>query len=555
MDQDKRSVDLLVVGSGGGGLVAALTAAAVGKKTLIVEKLPTFGGSTAISGGAFWIPNNSLLKEAGESDSSNAAWQYVDGLVGDIGPATSAARKQAYLSQGPRMVDFLREEGLQLHHVPGYADYYAARPGGRAGGRSIEATVFNGKKLGTDYQRMNKRTLMPLLALTTQDLAGVSNGVRTLSSLTTNLHIAARTLSGLLTGRPLLTMGMALVGRLMYALQRHRVELLTDTPLLRLLTDSSGKVTGAVVRHRGSDLQIEATHGVVLACGGFAHNAQMRAHYQPFVTGQWTHASRGDEGDGIRAGVAVGATVAQMDEAWWMPTSIMPDGTRHMCAFERSKPYSIIVDQAGERLCNECGSYMEVGQRMLTRQAERGTAIPCWFILDSRHRRFYPFAAWPAGYTPRNAFDSGYMIRAGTMDELARRRGIDKDGLKRTVERFNQMCVTGKDDDFHRGEDPYDCFYGDERVKPNPNLGPIEQAPFYAIALYPGDIGTNGGLLTDQFACVLREDMAPIDGLYATGNCTASVMGRTYPGAGATIGPSMVFGYIVAKHAIGNASG
>ena len=238
-----------------------------------------------------------------------------------------------------------------------------------------------------------------------------------------------------------------------------------------------------------------------------------------------------------------------MDEAWWMPTSLLPDGTRHMCTFERNKPHSIMVDASGERFCNEAASYMEVGQKIFKREQEHGGAIPCWMIMDARHRQYYPFATWLAGKTPQSAIDAGYVIKANTLDELAIRCKINAAGLAKTVERFNRMCVAGKDDDFHRGDDPYDRYYGDARVKPNPNLGAIEQVPFYAVAFYPGDIGTNGGLLTDERARVLHEDGSPIVGLYATGNCTASVMGRTYPGAGGTIGPSMVFGYVGAMHA------
>lgn len=551
MAHPQSLIDVLVVGSGGGGLVAALAAAAAGRKVLVVEKLPTIGGSTAISGGAFWIPDNSLLRDAGETDSYEAGWTYVDGLVGDVGAATSRARKTAFLTEGRRMVDFLREQGVELRHVPDYPDYYSSRPGGRTGGRSIEAVAFNGKKLGADYKRLTKRTLMPALAIRTRDFSGVSNGVRTWSSLWTNVTLVWRTLSGLLTGRPILGIGQALIGQLVLATQRQNIPILTDTPLLRLLTDANGAVTGAVVRHQDQDIRVHARCGVVLACGGFSRNPQMRAKYQPRLAGDWTHASLGDEGDGIRAGIDVGAVVEQMDEAWWMPTSIMADGSRHMCAYERSKPHSIMVDGAGKRICNECGSYMEIGRLMLNRQAELGNTDPFWLLLDARHRRRYPFATWPPGITPRSAFSTGYMIKARTLEELAQRCRINAAGLIATVNRYNAMCEKGIDEDFHRGDDAFDRYYGDPAVKPNPTMGPVSKSPFYAVAMYPGDIGTNGGLLTDEFARVLRPDGTGIDGLYATGNCTASVMGRMYPGAGATIAPSMVFGYVAANNAAG----
>ena len=544
-------IDVLVVGSGGGGLVAALTAAAAGREVLVVEKLPTIGGSTAISGGALWIPDNSLLREAGETDSYDAGWAYVDGLVGDVGVATSPARKRAFLTEGRSMVEFLRAQGMELQHVNNYPDYYSSRPGGRTGGRSIEARTFNGKKLGADYKRLTKRTVLPALAVRAQDLSGVSNGVRTWNSLWTNVTTVWRTLSGLLTGRPMLSMGQALIGQLVLATQRRHIPILTDTPLLRLSTDARGAVVGAVVRHQGREVSVHTRCGVVLACGGFSRNRQMRAKYQPRLAGDWTHASLGDDGDGIRAGIDVSAAVEQMDEAWWMPTSIMADGSRHMCAYERAKPHSIVVDAAGERMCNEAGSYMEIGRRMLDRQATLGNTDPFWLLIDARHRRRYPFATWPPAIaiTPRSAFTSGYMVRARTLEELAQRCRINSAALSATVNRYNAMCEKGVDEDFHRGDDAFDRYYGDPAAKPNPTMGPLSKSPFYAVAMYPGDVGTNGGLLTDEFARVLRPDGTGIDGLYATGNCTASVMGRMYPGAGATIAPSMVFGYIAANDA------
>ncbi len=546
------TVDLLVVGSGGGALMAALTAAVAGRKVLVIEKLSVLGGSTAYSGGAIWIPNNAPMREAGLGDTEDDAWKYFDALIGDVGAATSPARKKTYLDVGPRMVDFLRAQGLEFKPCRQYPDYYAGRPGGRSGGRSIESPVFDGKKLGADLRRLNRRTLLPFVPVRAADLAGASNGLRNAKAIRTTLGIVWRTISAKLLGRTPLSMGMALVGQLLLALQKHGVELRTSTPLQRLLTDGDGKVIGAVANAMGTELLIHARDGVMLACGGFAHNAAMRTTHQPLASPQWSSSSPGDEGDGIRAGVAVGAATAQMEESWWMPTSVLPDGTPSMCGVERCKPYSFIVDARGERFMNEATSYMEIGQKIQRRHAEHDGAIPCWLILDARHRRFYPFGTWLPGRTPQAALDTGYIVRAATLDEIATRCGIDAAGLARTVERYNRMCASGIDADFRRGDDPFDRYYGDARVKPNPTMGPIEQGPFYAIALFPGDIGTCGGLLTDEHARVLQPDGKPIAGLYATGNCTASVMGHIYPGAGATIGPSMVFGYVGARHSSGH---
>jgi 3-oxosteroid 1-dehydrogenase len=537
-------VDLLVVGSGAGGLTAALTAARAGQRVLVAEKMSTLGGSTALSGGALWIPNNPLMREAGIEDSFDAAWRYLNGLVGDPGPASSPVRKRAFLEEGPEMVEFLLSAGVQLVICDGYPDYYAGRPGGRSGGRSIEPPPFDGRRLGADYARLGQRQLLPWLALRAQDLRGLSNGLRTWSAVRTDAAMVWRTLAGLATGRRPLTMGTALVAQLVLRARDAGVELRTNAPLRRLLTDRDGAVVGAVLGGYREEMEVRAANGVVLATGGFARNAAMRSDHQPVSETTWTSAHPGDEGDGIRAGLVVGAAVAQMEEAWWMPSSKPASGEPVMSAFERSKPGSIIVDASGQRFVNEATSYMEVGQRMI----ERGDQ-PCWLILDSRNRRRYPLGSWPAGWTPRRALRRGDIVRADTLAELAQRCRIDETAFEQTVARFNRLCATGRDDDFARGADPYDRYYGDPRVGPNPCLGPIDAPPYYGLALYPGDIGTNGGLLTDEHARVLRDVGDPIPGLYATGNCTASVMGHTYPGAGATIAPSAVFGYIAARHA------
>lgn len=548
----QTKVDLLVVGSGGGGLTAALTAAAAGARVLVIEKQPTLGGTTAYSGGAVWIPNNPLMREAGRQDSDAEAWQYLDGLVGNPGPGGSEARKRAFLDAGPAMIAFLCRQGLRFACCANFPDYYAGRPGGKFG-RTIEPAMFDGRKLGGQLMLLNQRPIMPGVAMRTADLSGLFNGVRDWAAVRTLLGIVWRTSRMKLSGRVPLTMGMALIGQLLHACRSRGVEVLTQAKLRQLKTDAQGRVTGALIDLGGETFEVDARCGVLLASGGFAHNRDMRAVHQPLASPAWTSAPRGDEGDGIRAGLAVGAATSLLDEGWWMPTSVLPNGECVACVAERCKPFSIIVDAAGQRFCNEAGSYMEVGQRIQRRHAERGGTIPCWLIFDARHRRYYPFGKWLPGFTPRNALESGYIVRAPTLDTLAHRCGIDVAGLGTTVERFNRMALAGKDEDFYRGDDPYDRHYGDSRVKPNPSLGPLEQAPFYAVRLYPGDIGTNGGLLTDEHARVVGESGVPIEGLYATGNCTASVMGRAYPGAGATIAPSMTFGFIAARHVTGEA--
>jgi 3-oxosteroid 1-dehydrogenase len=240
-----------------------------------------------------------------------------------------------------------------------------------------------------------------------------------------------------------------------------------------------------------------------------------------------------------------GAAVALMEEAWWGPSFVTPDGARMFSVWERSMPGSIIVDRSGRRFVNESTSYLDVGRMMLERD-RTVPAVPSWLVMDSRHRRRYPLVTLMPGITPKRVVENGFLVRARSLDELAEKTGVDAAGLRDTVRRFNAFARSGIDEDFHRGESTYDRYYSDPRVKPNPNLGPIDRPPFWAARMYPGDLGTKGGLLTDQRARVLREDGSVIPGLYAAGNTTASVMGRTYPGPGGTIAPAMVFAYIAA---------
>jgi 3-oxosteroid 1-dehydrogenase len=243
----------------------------------------------------------------------------------------------------------------------------------------------------------------------------------------------------------------------------------------------------------------------------------------------------------------LGAATDMLDEAWWM-TTWMQDGKPEMAMTERVKPHSIIVDSSGQRFFNEAIGYQTAGQLIYAHHRKTGAAVPAWLIIDTTHRNNYTFGLLPPGIPPTKLVKSGDWKKADTLSELAAQCGIDGDGLRQTVERFNAFAAEGVDEDFHRGEGGFEKFYGDPDHKPNECLGPVDKAPFYAIALYPGDIGTSGGLMADEHGRVLREDSSVIEGLFATGNATASVFGRSYPGAGATIGASAVFGYAAANY-------
>lgn len=564
-DNDKDwddAFDLVVVGSGGGSMCAALVAKQLGKRALIVEKLDKVGGSTGFSGGVWWVPDNPVMKRAGVADSPERARQYLDAAVTYDGPGTTPARRDAFIRTGPKMVDFLERQGMKFVYADGWSDYYDTLPGGEPRGRSLLAELFDTRELGDWEDRLSRYKGFGL-PVPTDQFPTLMLVKRTWAGKKAALGLAWRLLKAKLTGARIAGAGAAIQGRMLQIALREQLPIWTESPLLRLVVED-GRVTGVVVRHGGRDVRVQAREGVLLNVGGFSRNAQMRKEFQPQPSSAtWTNANPGDTGEGIEMAMALGAATDCMDEAWWVVTSLAPDGKPpkpggyaadgtplpFMHHLDLSLPYSIMVDQLGERFCDEAGAYMEIGQRMYKRQAETGRAVPSWVIMDSRQRANYPWGTANPGQVPKEWLESGYMIKADSIDELVSRTGIDRTGLVRTIERFNGFCASGVDKDFGRGSREFDRCHGDPTVKPNPNLGPIEKPPFYAVRMYPGDVGTAGGLVTDEHARVLRADGSAIAGLYATGNCTASVVGRCYPGAGASIGASFTFGYIAAHHA------
>ncbi|MET7481611.1 FAD-binding protein [Streptomyces sp. NPDC005538] len=545
-----HSTDFLVVGSGA-GVVGAVRAHALGKDVLVIEKSDLFGGSTCMSGGVLWLPQNPLMRREGVPDTLDAALRYFDTVVGDVGPASSPARRRAYLDAGFEMVGFLEAEGVEFRRCEGYSDYYSGVrgcEGGSARGRSIETKAFDKKRLGAWQDKIRLGFAGGLNAYTGE--AHHLMLMRSRVGLATLARVGLRTLFGRLRGQRLVTNGAALSARLLQVLLRRGVPVWLESALSDLVVED-GRVVGAVVRQGGHDIRVRVRDGVLLAAGGFARSQEMREEYAPGrpTETRWSSANPGDTGEVIRIAMAHGAATDLLDEAWWMPSWITPDGAPNMCLSERTKPGAIIVDAEGRRYFNEAVAYQEAGQRMYARDRDVGGAVPSWLVVDSRHRSHYPFGMSPPGRTPKEWITSGAMKRADTLEELARQCGVDADGLVRTVERFNRFALEGVDADFHRGEGDHEKYHGDVTHSPNPCLGPLHKPPFYAVALYPGDIGTSGGILCDEFSRVLDATGKPVAGLYGTGNCTASVMGRAYPGAGASIAASAVFGFVAANHA------
>ncbi|SDX67237.1 3-oxosteroid 1-dehydrogenase [Saccharopolyspora shandongensis] len=538
--------DLVVVGSGGGGMTAALTATDAGLSTVVVEKAGKYGGSTGMSGGGIWIPNNPVLRAKGHDDSRESIRRYLDLLTEGKVPA---ARLDAYVDHGPAAMELLcRSRWMRFYWTKGYADYHPEYEGGRPMGRSVEPLPFDTRKLGADekFQRPNSMKGPLGLWVTGKDYHDLAMVKRTWRGRWASVIAAWRVSSNVVRRRHMSTGGRALVARMRMALKDAGIPLWLRAPMTDLVVED-GRVAGVVVRRDGEQQRIRARRGVLLATGGFDHNGEMRAEYLP-EGGQENHSLGAVEnvGDGIEAGRKLGAALDFMDDAWWMPSVEHPSGATIPLVSERAIPGQIIVSADGKRFTNESAPYTNFVHAQLA-----GKHRPIWFIMDARARARYPFAQILPGMPfPQSFYDAGIVHRAGTIAELAERIDVPADALQQTVERFNGFARAGEDADYGRGNSAYDRYYGDPTLN-NPNLDVIDKAPFYAVRIETGDLGTKGGLVTDELGRVLRADDSAIEGLYATGNTTASVMANEYAGPGATIGPSIVFGYIAAKHAAG----
>jgi len=551
----EQEYDVVVVGSGGAGMVAALTAAHRGLSTIVIEKAAHYGGSTARSGGGVWIPNNEVLQRAGVKDTPEAARTYLHTIVGDVVPAEKI---DTYLQRGPEMLSFvLKHSPLKMCWVPGYADYYPEQPGGKPTGRSIEPKPFNAKKLGADMAGLEPAYgKVPLnVVVMQQDYVRLNQLKRHPRGVLRSLKVGLRTMWAQATGKNLVGMGRALIAPLRIGLRNAGVPVELNTALTDLYVED-GVVRGVYVRDTNASETTEprlirARRGVILASGGFEHNEQMRVKYQRApITTEWTVGAKANTGEGILAGEKLGAALDVMEDSWWGPTVPLP-GSPWFALSERNSPGSIIVNMAGKRFMNESMPYVEACHHMYGGQYGQGPGpgenIPAWLVFDQRYRNNYIFAGLQPGQRiPKKWLESGVIVTADTLEELAGKTGVPAAALTATVERFNEFARTGVDEDFHRGQSAYDRYYGDPTNKPNPNLGPIAQGPFYAAKMVPGDLGTKGGIRTDVRGRALRDDNSVIEGLYAAGNVSAPVMGHTYPGPGGTIGPAMTFGYLAA---------
>ena len=545
----EQTYDVVVVGAGGAGMTAALAAAHHGLDTVLIEKSAYFGGSTARSGGGVWIPGNQALKDAGqvEADDAEQARTYLDAIVGDVVPKE---RRDAFLARGPEVMDLLQQKTpVRFKWVPEYSDYLPEQPGGRPRGRSVEPIPMDGRILGAELDRLHPPyAKAPANLIVTQaDFRKISLGLRTLRGPLTMMRVIIKRTINTLRGRRMFAMGNALSISLRKGLMDADVPVLYDTALTGLVVEG-GRVVGVRAEHEGGEVVIRARRGVILGSGGFEQNDALREKYLPAPTeAAWSTGAASNTGAGIEAGVAIGAAIDLMNDAWWGPTIPLPSGP-WFCLAERNLPGSIIVNSAGQRFMNEALPYVEATHAIYDGEATGVSHVPAWLVMDQRYRNRYLFA----GLSPRMPFPgrwykSGTVRKAGSLDKLAAEIDVPADALAETVRRFNGFAESGIDEDFHRGESAYDRYYADPRVKPNPSLHSIDQGPFYAVKIVPGDLGTKGGIVTDESARALRPDGSVIEGLYAAGNCSSAVMGNTYAGPGATIGPALTFGYLAAE--------
>lgn len=555
-----KEVDALVVGSGAGGMAAALTAHEEGLEVLLVEKTDRIGGSTAISGGAVWIPLNAQTEQAGHPDSMDDVWTYLEQTVGT---AASEQMKRAYLDAGPRMMDYLVSRGLlQLAARTASPDYYPDRPGAAMGGRSLDPVEFDGRKLGRHFRflrdPLKEFTVLGGMMVNITDVRHLLRATRSLAawrhSMGLVLRYAADRARGYHRGTRLL-LGNALAAQLFHGLATRSIEYWLQAPAVALHRDAAGRVQGAAVSRAGKTLNIRTRRGVVMATGGFPWDPARRARTFPQPTGDWSMSPRGNTGDGIRlseqAGAAFGSGHAS--PAFWAPVSVLDTGGGtslnypHL-VWDRAKPGLIAVNGAGERFVNESTSYHEFVQAMY-RSNETTPSIPAFLICDQRFIDTWGLGlALPGGRPRQHLIDQGYLLQARSLATLASQMGVPADALQATIERYNRHASQGTDPDFGKGGTAYNRYLGDPEHLPNPCLAPLGDGPYYAVKVYPGDIGTACGIAVNAHAQALDPAGAPIPGLYVAGNDMQSVMGGAYPAPGITLGPALTFGWVAGQH-------
>jgi len=548
--------DVIVAGSGSAGMTAAVRAASQGLRVLVIEKAHKIGGTSATSGGVTWIPNHGL----GTDDDAEQSMTYIKAVAN--GPIRED-RIDAFLETGPRMIGFLKEIGMGPMPMP-WPDYFPEAPGARAD-RSVVFPKYDGRRLGdlfplvreqfTRFKLMNRYTLdfMEANTISTRSPGWIREVAKVIGRYWTDIGTRR------LTRRDRqFSLGAALIGPLVEHYSALKGEFLIGTAVKDLLVED-GRVTGVVTERFGRRKTVRAKHGVIACAGGFEWNQELRNRFFtiPGDTRSSSTPEEANRGELLEAGMAIGAATEFTETGWWVPTMSIPLTTAsnfeeiHQAVFDVGRPHSVCVNRNGDRFVDEACGYDRFGNAMMEDQLKTGANTPCWLVFDATFRHKFtaggimPTALTPDRRIPPDWWDH-YVFRAPTLRELAAKLEVDADRLEAVVARMNDYAKTGIDPEFGRGGNDYDRNFGDPALKPNPCLGEIGKAPFYAIPVGLGDLGTKGGLKCDAQARVLDVNDRPIPGLYAAGNASGSPFGNAYPGAGGTIGPAMVFGFIAA---------
>ena len=552
----RHEVDLIVCGAGAAGMAAALFAAIEGLEAVVLERSPWVGGTSALAAGALWIPNTHLA--AGSGDTPARAAHYLELATGGRPPA---ALRERFLALGPQAVRSLEEHSdVRLRAFPHHPDYLSELPDATKWGRVLECLPFDGRELGRDLALVRppipEFTVLGGMMVDRTDIGHLLNITRSRASFMHSARLLLRHAGDRLRypRGARLVLGNALVGRLLLSLRKRGVPIWTGTCAHRLL-EREGRVAGVMALREGKQLEIRARVGVVLAGGGFNDHAGYRAQLIP---AEVTHSPRAGNSNGelLEQAIALGARLGRPagSAAFWAPVSVRRrrDGSTAVFphfVLDRAKPGTVVVNAAGRRFVNESTSYHQFGERMLASGPGGRSNAVAYLIADRGALVKYGLGmVRPGGRGLAPLLHDGYLVEAPTIAALAQQLGIDADALGQTVEQMNAFAQDGADPEFQRGSTAYQRNLGDATVQPNPTLGPIAQAPFYALRLQPGDIAASAGLVTDAQAQVLRGHLA-IPGLYAVGNDMQSVMGDAYPGPGINLGPAIVFAYAAVQAA------
>jgi len=517
---------------------AALFAAIRGARTLLVEKTAFVGGTSALSAGSIWIPNTHHASAIAVSDSAANVERYLQQIIGN---RADAALRASFLKAGPEAVEILEKHSeVRLRAYARHPDYRSELEGAAVAGRALEPLPFDGRLLGQAFKLLRpplaEFTLLGGMMVDRTDIGHLLSSTKSIKSFLHSAQLLARYARDRLSQSrgTRLVMGNALVGRLLYSLIRREVDILTGATLARIVRDADGPVTGARLVADGASREISINAGLILAGGGFSRHPERRL--AALGTDEaWSSVAAGSNGDAQDKALEIGARVSDRDlsAAFWAPASIRPRANGSSAVFphfvlDRGKPGTLVVDSNGRRFLNEAISYHQFALEMLARGA---SAVPAFLIADAAALRKYGLGmVRPGGWGTRAAIADGYLTAGDTM---------------------NGFAQTGRDLEFGRGSTIYQNHNGDAAAGvANPNLGPIVTAPFYALRLYPSDIGTSAGLVTDDMARVLDSGNRPIARLYACGNDMQSIMGGTYPGPGITLGPAIAFAYVAASDAV-----